>query len=152
MEDDGGIVRVVSSVPVNVVRAWLVGCEDGYVVLNSPWRSSVCGTDGWMNGASNGSPEFIAWKVTLSSGTLWVWDSLVRTWPYTTTASFFLQSVCYVSYLTARYVIGPYSDILREEILSECSTLISVSAVWHAIIHAICAGGIMPNCKVAWQF
>lgn len=29
------IVRVVSSLPVNVVKAWLVGCADSYIVPNS---------------------------------------------------------------------------------------------------------------------
>lgn len=39
--------------------------------------------------------------------------------------------------------------VLREDVLAECSALIRVLAVWRAIIHAICSGGMAPNCKVA---
>lgn len=57
--------------------------------------------------------------------------------------------MCNVQYIIASYAVDSYFGILRMEILSECSMLRCGLAVWHTIIHAICSGGILPNCKVA---
>ena len=70
-------------------------------------------------------------------------------WPYRKTALFLLHLVYHTRYLSPRSAVDPHPDIPRAEILPECSMLISALAVWHAIIHSVCSGGILPNCKLA---
>lgn len=86
---------------------------------------------------------------SVNTETPWVYDSLV---PYLALYenSIILSKIfvpCKTLY--SSFSTDLYSDILREEILSEYSMLIRVLAVWHAIIHAICSHGSVPNCKVA---
>lgn len=69
--------------------------------------------------------------------------------PYIETALSLLKLACDVRCFIVRFSVGLCSDILSEETLSAYSTQTRVLAVWRAIIHTICSGGVLPHCKVA---